>query len=569
MAKGLLRSESLVKSPLFLRSFKFLQPGGRGGHQGLYPIDGFPISGSSTSAQGDLSDGFATAQFALRSLAGAPLQTLNLTRRTGVAANQFNGEVTPPAGAFLVYVTGQDTAGLAYQRVLASPFSVQSVGVTAPAPQELQAAQPTSYVFVIKNFSASDTFTITAADDQGYLTGVDAPSFTLGSGETKNVTAQLQPPANAAAGTSDTLTLNVRGASGAKNFAIVVSRVTALPVIKTQPQSQIANAGTNVTFTVVASGNGLTYQWQLNGTNISGQTSSTLTLTSVTANQAGAYTVVVTNSSGSVTSSSAILTITSGLKPIQNISTRAGVGTGEYVLIGGFIIQGNDPKRVIVRAIGPSLTSFGVTEALADTTLELHDASGNTIASNDDWGTGPQAQAIRDSTLAPTNPHESAVIAVLNPGNYTAIVKGYNNTLGIALCEVYDLNQGANSRLANIATRGYVGTGSYAMIGGFIVGAKGTFVIRGIGPSLFSFGVNNALADPVLSLYDSQGTLFDTNDDWQDNPYAELVRNSGLAPTDALESALIYQYFPGNYTAIVRGYNDTIGVALVEIYNLP
>jgi hypothetical protein len=253
---------------------------------------------------------------------------------------------------------------------------------------------------------------------------------------------------------------------------------------------------------------------------------------------------------------------------VQNISTRAGVGTGEYVLIGGFIVQGSAPKRVAVRAIGPSLTNFGVTGALADTTLELLDGSGRSLAFNDDWMTGSQAQAIRDSGLAPTDSRESALIALLNPGNYTAIVRGYNDATGIALVEVYDLDQGASSRLANISTRGYVSTGDYAMIGGFIVGAKGTFVIRGIGPSLSSFGVNNVLSDPVLYLYDSQGTLFDTNDDWRNNPYAQLVIDSGLAPTDDRESALIYQFFPGNYTAIIRGYNNTTGIALVEVYNL-
>jgi hypothetical protein len=263
-------------------------------------------------------------------------------------------------------------------------------------------------------------------------------------------------------------------------------------------------------------------------------------------------------------------TPTPGPSPTQqteNISTRVGVGTGEYVAIGGFIITGNAPKRVIIRAIGPSLANLGVPGALGDTNLELHTGSGAIYSTNGNWR-DLQAQEIIDSQLAPKNDLESAIILSLPPGPYTAIVRGNNNTTGIALVEVYDLDQTAPSRLANISTRGYVGTGDYVLIGGFIVGVQGTFVIRAIAPSLASAGVANALSDPTLSFYDTQGNLIDSNDDWKNNPYAQLIINAGLAPTDDRESALIYQIPPGNFTAIVRGFSDNVGVGLIEVYNL-
>jgi hypothetical protein len=252
---------------------------------------------------------------------------------------------------------------------------------------------------------------------------------------------------------------------------------------------------------------------------------------------------------------------------VQNISTRLVVGTGENVAIGGFIVQGTGPKPVIVRAIGPSLAAFGVQGALEDPTLELFDGAGHAVVSNDDWESSAQNQQIA-ALLPPSDAVESAVIATLMPGNYTAILKGYQNGTGIALVEAYDLDQGAPSRLANISTRGQVGTGGSVLIGGFIVGKQARFVIRAIGPFLGTVGIANALGNPILELYDGQGTKFDTNDNWQDNSSAGEVSNLGLAPNNPLESALIRTLAPGNYTAIVRGTGGTTGVGLVEIYSL-
>jgi hypothetical protein len=271
---------------------------------------------------------------------------------------------------------------------------------------------------------------------------------------------------------------------------------------------------------------------------------------------------------------------------LSNISTRAFVQTGDNVIIGGFIVDGNAPKRVIIRAIGPELIPFGIPDPLADPTLELHDSTGALIASNDNWGTTiiggiittDQVAAIRASGYAPTNEMESAMIVSLPPGNYTAIVRGINSTMGVGLVDLYDLSAISSSILSNISTRSLVQTGDSVMIGGFIVEGTQTkrVILRAIGPELTQYGIPNPLADPNLELHNSAGALIASNDNWMTTIIggiitADQVRdimNSGLAPTNPSESAIIANLPPGNYTAIVRGKNIIIGVALVEVYDI-
>ena len=269
---------------------------------------------------------------------------------------------------------------------------------------------------------------------------------------------------------------------------------------------------------------------------------------------------------------------------LGNISTRLQVGTSDSVMIAGFIVQGSSPKMVLIRAIGPSLTNFGVPNVLANPQLELHNAN-SLIARNDNWQTtqiggiitSNQVAEIRNSHLAPTNPAESAVIATLPPGNYTAIVRGVNNTTGNALAEVYDLRANSGSLLANLSTRGFVQTGDNVMIGGFIVVTQPTrVIIRAIGPSLTRFGVPDALANPTLELHDHTQAVIGRNDNWQRTEIGGIItsdqvaeiQNSHLAPTNPAESAIIATLQPGNYTAIVRGVNNTTGNALVEVDDL-
>jgi len=242
--------------------------------------------------------------------------------------------------------------------------------------------------------------------------------------------------------------------------------------------------------------------------------------------------------------------------------------TGDSVLIGGFIIGGSGNKEVLLRALGPTLTQFGVTGVLADPTMELHNGAGTLIASNNNWKDTQQA-AISATGLAPPNDLESAILSNLASGNYTAIVRGKNNTTGVALVEVYDLDQAIDTTLTNISTRGFVGTGQNVMIGGFISGnGLVKVIIRALGPTLSQFGVPNVLADPTLELHDANGAIIASNDNWQDTQQAE-IQASGLAPPNARESAIIATRPPGNSTAIVRGKNNTTGNALVEVYILP
>ena len=266
---------------------------------------------------------------------------------------------------------------------------------------------------------------------------------------------------------------------------------------------------------------------------------------------------------------------------LLNISTRALVQTGEQVLIGGFIITGSEPKTVIIRGIGPSLTKFGVTGALVDPTLELH--QGNTIlATNDNWKTGAngssQEAEVEATGLPPANDLESAIVATLEPGGYTAILAGANDGTGVGLVEIYDVSSDDSSVLANISTRGFVGTSGNVMIGGLIIGAGAgggsKVVVRAIGPSLADAGVQDVLPDPTLELHDGNGVLIASNDNWKVSDLTGQsqeteIRATMLAPVNDLESAIVTSLAPGSYTAVVQGKNNGVGVGLIEAYDLP
>jgi hypothetical protein len=253
---------------------------------------------------------------------------------------------------------------------------------------------------------------------------------------------------------------------------------------------------------------------------------------------------------------------------MANLSTRAAVGVNESVSIGGFIVQGDAPKQVLIRAIGPSLAGLGVPGALTDPTLELHDAGGKLLLSNNDWKE-TQEQEISETALAPGNDRESAILATLDPGSYTAVVSGRNNAGGIGLTEIYDVQQ-SGGRLMNISTRGFVDLDDGVMIGGVIItGADpATLLFRAIGPSLAGAGIQNPLLDPTLDLFDAQGTSLATDDNWKGAEQSAIAA-TGLAPTNDLEAALLVNLNPGHFTAVVQGAGGTTGVALIEVYHLP
>ena len=240
------------------------------------------------------------------------------------------------------------------------------------------------------------------------------------------------------------------------------------------------------------------------------------------------------------------------------------------MMIGGFIITGNALKKVVVRAIGPSLQN-SLAGALSDPVLQLHGSDGSVILENDNWkDDSAQAAEIETNKLAPAHELEAAVVATLAPGNYTAAVTGKNGATGIALVEVYDVTQPGDAKLANISTRGFVASAENVLIGGFILGGtngNAKVLIRAIGPSLASAGVRNSLSDPTLELHDSNGALLVTNDNWQDQQRS-AIEQSGIPPNDSLESAILADLLPGAYTAIVAGKNNSTGIALIEVYNL-
>lgn len=259
---------------------------------------------------------------------------------------------------------------------------------------------------------------------------------------------------------------------------------------------------------------------------------------------------------------------------LANISTRGQVGSGDNVLIGGFIVEGTKPATLILRAIGFSLSAHGLANSLPDPVITVYDENQQQVAKNDDWISGPDAGQIASYHLDPRNSIESALLLTLPPGAYTAVVSGYSDAShpaepGIGLFELYDLHT-TGGRAGNLSTRGQMLGGDNVLIGGFIIGGSEAkpVVVRAIGPSLGSAGVSNPLGDPLLELHDGNGNLLESNDNWGQGPDANAIKAEGFAPTNARESALQATLNPGNYTAIVSGVNGATGIGLVEVYDL-
>jgi hypothetical protein len=250
------------------------------------------------------------------------------------------------------------------------------------------------------------------------------------------------------------------------------------------------------------------------------------------------------------------------------------------VLIEGFIVQGpaGSTKKIMVRAIGPSLEPFGIPDAVQNPTLEIRDGNNIVVATNNDWRntqvggiiTGDQSAEIEGSGLAPGNDFESAIIAALAPGSYTAVVRGVGNTVGTGVVDAYDMSAGSPARLANIATRGLIQPGDKLMIAGFIIQTGDVrAVVRAIGPSLSAFGISNALPDTTLQLRDQNGAVVIENDDWQTDPaQKQQLQDVGLQPSDPREAAVVATIPPGQYTVQVRGQPETTGIGVVQVFFL-
>ena len=251
---------------------------------------------------------------------------------------------------------------------------------------------------------------------------------------------------------------------------------------------------------------------------------------------------------------------------LANLSTRGEVANADAVLIGGFIISGDAEKKIAIRALGPSLASFGLMHPLADPLLQLFNASGNVIDENDNW-TSLAPDSV-PANLQPSDPSESVIVRSLAPGAYTAVLRSADGSAGTTLVEVYDLDPGS-SRVSNMSTRGDVGSDDSVLIAGVMAGGAtpSQLLLRGIGPSLTAYGVMGTLSDPVLELHNSDGSLIYENDNWRSTQEQDII-NTSVAPTDDRESAILATLPPGAYTAIVRGANNSTGVALVEVYTI-
>jgi uncharacterized delta-60 repeat protein len=266
-----------------------------------------------------------------------------------------------------------------------------------------------------------------------------------------------------------------------------------------------------------------------------------------------------------------IVRIFDGSTSFQNLSARAHVFTGQQILIDGFIIEGSESKKVLIRGLGPSLAGFGIPDFLANPTLSLFDHTSTLIAANDNWKSTQQAQ-IHATGLAPSNDFEAAILATLSPGAYTAFLQGKGGTAGIGLAEIYDVDSGVNAQVTNVSARGFVGSGNDVLIGGIIIGGGPTgsvqrVLIRALGPSLSSAGVTSPLANPILSLRDTNGNVIANNDNWQDSQQADIAATE-KAPPNMKESAILALLAPGSYTAVVTGKNGATGVGLIEFYSL-
>jgi PQQ-like domain len=254
-----------------------------------------------------------------------------------------------------------------------------------------------------------------------------------------------------------------------------------------------------------------------------------------------------------------------------NLSSRLRVETGDKLMIGGFTVTGNTPKKVVVRGLGPFLAGFGISDFLQDPFLELRSSDKTLLQSNDNWKDSQQAE-IQALHLAPSDDREAVIVATLTPGNYTALLTGKGDTTGVGLVEVYDVNPSADSELDNLSTRGFVQGGNNVLIAGFILGnnpGNDRIVIRGLGPSLAQFGLSPVLADPTLELHNSNGDTLITNDDWE----SDLVSAGNLIlfhlqPSDPKEAAIFTSLPPGTFTVILAGKNGGSGIGIVEVYNL-
>jgi hypothetical protein len=423
-------------------------------------------------------------------------------------------------------------------------------------------------VFTLSNYSFSAYI--------ASYTGTSLAGLTSVSGNTISGFVNI----NATAGTTYVIGVDKwEGTAG----SFVLSWAYTSPVITSSPSSLTVAAGTSAAFSVVASGSSLSYQWNYNGTPIAGATSASYTVPIVASSHAGSYTVTVSNPGGSSTSSAAVLTVSTGIAYLSNLSVLAQAGTGSQTLTVGLTVGGGSgAPPILIRGIGPTLSAFGVGSVLADPILTVYRGVGVTrIATNDDWGGDPAITAANVSVGAFALPAASKDAALFGSGfpagGYIAEISGKGGTSGTALVELYHAESAGNitatsPRLINLSARTVGGTGANTLVVGFTVGGTGFIrvLVRASGPALTQFGVTGTMPDPKLELYRANGPKLSENDDW--DPSTLAAQNSVGAfkfPAGSKDAVLSATLAPGSYTAQVVAGGSAAGVTLVEVYELP
>ncbi len=394
-----------------------------------------------------------------------------------------------------------------------------------------------------------------------FMRGANAASYTITSAT----------PADAGA-----YTVEVYNGAGFVTSRPALLSVANAGVVTSAPKSQAIATGATATFSVSASGTGLTYQWLFNGISISGATASSYTLSNAGPGASGTFMVVVSSASAAVAEEAASLTVTTDAR-IVNLSIRGSVGTNNENLVVGFVSSGTGSKQILVRGVGPTLASMGVSGALTSPQLTLFDQKGTTLATNSAWGGGAALSQVFTQVYAfplPANSADAAILKSLAAGSYTGHVTALNGTTGIALAELYDADSGTpTASLVNVSGRAYVPNGNGVLVAGFVITGPSseTVLIRGVGPSLRPYGIMNALSATKVQLFDSKGTEVTANAGWGNDPWISGTGDQVKAfpmLMGSLDSALLVTIPPGSYTAQVSGINSATGVGMVEIYEV-
>jgi hypothetical protein len=448
------------------------------------------------------------------------------------------------------------------------------------------------YTIAVSSGSAAahtDAYTYSARNDgaqltlANYLSGQDGVGLSLFFAGTPTALATVGAGQAyfemSAPGANKRGTFSIGSASGSGGTTV------AAPTVSAQPAAQSGTVGGSITFTVTASGTGLSYQWYFNNTAISGAINATYTIASLLAADAGSYTVTITNSGGSVTSQAATLSVAAAGSAgayLTNLSIRARAGTGDQTLIVGLTLGGagtTGAKSVLVRGIGPALAGFGLASAITDPKLTAYTGS-TAIGGNDNWVAGDvqaAANAVGAFPLTAGSKDAAFLGADVPAGSYSIVLEGVNGASGVALAELYDTTPAANLtrstlRFTNVSSRTFVGAGDDTLICGFVVGGSGTrrVLVRAVGPGLAQFGLTGLLADPQLALF-SGSTKIAENDNW--NSATTLADQQSVGafalPASSTDSVLVATVSPGAYTVTITGANGGTGVALIELYELP